>query len=481
MTGPRRSSGRATIAAARAAAADGALAIVRDPLRLLLFALTVITISRVHQHYPMLAKLRPALLLVVAATVYAALRPRLLTAASIFRSWPMRRVLILAVLACGSAVFGISLGRSASFILNSYVKTIVFAMLIALAVRSVRDLYTFVWAYSISCGILAFFSMFVFGLTKASNSYVTRLGDMYTYDSNDLGVVLMVGIALTLLLLVVARGPRRFFLLANLACIAATIARSGSRGGFVGFVALCGAALVIVNSVSFARRITLLIAAVAALALGAPPGYWQQMGTVLEPTSDYNFSSLDGRKALLQRGLGYMADYPAFGLGIDNFMRAECTISPKIETLGRTRRRCTPPHNSFIEAGAELGVPGLLVWCSILFSGVVAFLRLRGQLPRNWRYGNETERFLHGATTYFPLAIIGFAVTSFFVSFAWMDVLYFLTALMAGYYTALATYRSSSQTDGGATDRAFATPIGGWRVRRSRHRSGAAAREEQLA
>ncbi len=37
------------------------LALVRDPLRMVLFVLTIITISRVHQHYPVLEKFRPAL------------------------------------------------------------------------------------------------------------------------------------------------------------------------------------------------------------------------------------------------------------------------------------------------------------------------------------------------------------------------------------------------------------------------------------
>jgi hypothetical protein len=49
------------------AAAQERLRIARDPLRVALFVLTIVTISRVHQHYPVLEKLRPALLLVVAS------------------------------------------------------------------------------------------------------------------------------------------------------------------------------------------------------------------------------------------------------------------------------------------------------------------------------------------------------------------------------------------------------------------------------
>src|SRR5712691_6932509 len=76
------------------------LALVRDPLRITLFVLTIITISRVHQHYPVLEKFRPGLLLVIASVGYAYLNPRFLTHTSVLRFWPMRLVATLGVLAC---------------------------------------------------------------------------------------------------------------------------------------------------------------------------------------------------------------------------------------------------------------------------------------------------------------------------------------------------------------------------------------------
>ena len=76
------------------------LTLVRDPLRVLLFLLTIVTISRVHLHYPILAKLRPVLLLTLGAVAYAYLNPRYLTTANVLRVWPMRLVAILGVIAC---------------------------------------------------------------------------------------------------------------------------------------------------------------------------------------------------------------------------------------------------------------------------------------------------------------------------------------------------------------------------------------------
>jgi hypothetical protein len=470
LTRPRVAAGNSRPFVGTAAAP---LALVCDPLRTALFVLTVITISRVHQHYPVLEKFRPALLLVVASVGYAYLNPRYLTGANVLRFWPMRLVTALGVLACASAAFGISLGGSASFILSSYAKTLAYAFLIAVSIRHVRDLFTFVWAYVLSCGILAFFSLFVFGIAK-NGGYVQRLNNLYTYDSNDLGVVMMVGFPLTLLLISVERGTKRWLLLLILIGISATMARSGSRGGFLGFVAVGAAALVLVNGVSASKRLLVLVAAFTVLAIGAPPGYWKQMRTILSPKEDYNYTDVDGRKAVMQRGVGYMSQYPAFGVGIDNFNRAECTISPKIASLRiNGPMRCTPPHNSYVQAGAELGIPGLLIWVSLITAGVFAPLRLRRRLPKSWRRGTRSERFIYGATAFFPVSMIGFAVTSFFVSFAWMDPVYVLAAFLTGLYVATRVQMEEGGGDsvGAASGKSSPTRAAGWRVKQSAWRS----------
>lgn len=435
----------------------------------MLFLLTVFTISRVHLHYPVVAKMRPLLLISILAFGYAYLNPKQLTHTNVLRFWPMRTVLVLAVLACCSAVFGISLGGSAHFILDSYSKTVAYAFLIALTVRNARDLYTYVWAFVISCGILAIMSIFVFDLST-DGSYTARLGELYTYDSNDLGVILMIGLPLNLLLLFVDRGLKRWALLLNLVGIAAAMARSGSRGGFLGLLAVGLAALFLVNGVAASRRFTLLFATIIALAVAAPEGYWKQMETILNPEKDYNVTSIDGRTALIKRGLEYMWSYPIFGLGIWNFAQAECTISPKVAT----RRfngplRCTAPHNSFVQAGAELGAVGFVVWMSLLLRLVIAPLRLRKRLPKVWLRGPPVERFLYASATFFPIAMIGFSVTAFFVSFAFADPIYVLAAFMTGLLIAVrAEIEQRRLADGYAPVVAAGSP--GWRVRRQTER-----------
>ncbi len=411
------------------------LRLTLDPLRICLSLLTIFAVSRIHQHFPALAPLRPALLLVVVAFLYAFLKPSTLSPEGVLRTWPARLMLALLVLACLSVPFGTSIGGSAEFILDSYGKTLLYAFLLVAAIRGASDLYTFVWAYVIGCGFLVYLAMFVFGLSEAADSLTARLGHLYTYDSNDIGLVLVVGLALSVLAF--QTSDRRGKIVAGIviAGIGATIARSGSRGSFVALLALGLGLLVMLRTVPIAKRLGFVAITAIALAIAAPRGYWQQMGTIVSPTQDYNWTTQDGRKAVATRGLGYMMAHPVFGLGIDNFWRAECFFSNKARNAAPNQGvRCTSPHNSYVQAGAELGIPGIILWTSLVICGVVGMAKLRRRLPRSWARGTVEERFLYMASMYLTVALMGFAAAAMFVAFAWLDIIYILAAFMAGLY-----------------------------------------------
>ena len=429
---------QATADPRRSQGAVSRLKLVRDPLRISLFLLTIVTISRIHQHWRILAVLRPALVLAFLTAAYAYLNPRLVEPRGPFYTWPAKVVLALAIFACLAVPFGISMGGSGKFILTEYSKTLIFAFLLFAAIRTASDLYTLAWAYVVSSAILVWMALFLFGLSKATNSAVDRLSNLYTWDANDVGVVLIVGLALTLLIFQTTSGKGKVAAGAIILGIGATIARSGSRGTFLGLIAFGFGLLFLLNQVSVAKRAAFLIVTVLGLIVAAPSGYWQQMKTVAAPTQDYNWSSKDGRVEVAKRGLRYMLTYPIFGLGVNNFWRAECVEGEKVQTrVVGTGIRCTPPHNSYVQAGAELGIPGFVLWCSLVFGGMVSCRRLRRRLPRAWLKGDAEERFLYQATLYLQLAFIGFAVCAFFLTFAWLDIIYILAAYLGGLHVAI--------------------------------------------
>ena len=94
--------------------------------------------------------------------------------------------------------------------------------------------------------------------------------------------------------------------------IGATVARSGSRGGLIGLVAVGVALLFFGRGVSFGKRVLTIVVVGAGLSFWAPLGYWQQMQSILSPKEDYNYTSKDGRKEVAKRGIGYMLARPDF-------------------------------------------------------------------------------------------------------------------------------------------------------------------------
>jgi O-antigen ligase len=423
-----------------AVAASGQMPRIKlDPLRLSLFLLTVINISAVHQNFPILAILRPALLLTMVAFGYAWLNPKLLNGDKWAQIWPARVVIGLGILACLSAIFGISLGRAGRFILEDYSKELIFCFLIMATIRGIQELYLYIWAYVAGTGALVWMSLFVFGIERPRGDGFVRIAGAYKYDSNDICVILMVGMGLTLLTLQTSRLFGKIVSFLILIGIGLTVAKTGSRGGFLGICALGIALLFCLHRVAVVKRGFFVGLTALCLTLAAPPHYWEQMSTVLQPKQDYNWNAESGRRKLWKRGIGYMLEYPFFGIGVDNFPRAEVTISPLVKSWhpGMPGIRMAAPHNSYVQASAEMGIPGGLLFIALVGGGFIAMFRLSRRLPRSWATGTAEQRTLYMITMYLPVSIAGFAASSFFVSFAYSTPVYLLAAYMVGVYLCL--------------------------------------------
>lgn len=434
--------------------------------------LLIFTISRVHQHFDFLAAGRPSLVLAAAAVFFGFMNGRILELGHLFRYWPTRVMAALGLLAAASVPFALSFGASASYLLFQYSKVLVFAFLLVLAIRDTRDLSFLVWGYVAAVGILGFMAVFLFELqTSGPGESVQRLSNLYTFDANDIGCVMMVGLPLTLLTYQTSRTWGKILSVLVLILIGVTVARSGSRGMFVGLGAVVLAILLWMRHVDLVKRLAVVALLAVTVIVAAPQGYWSQMSTLMEPEEDYNWTSPTGRKALTLRGIDYMLENPVFGLGLHNFQRAEGTISERARnfTPGDPGVKWSAPHNSYIQAGAELGIPGLILWSSLVFGCLVGVRRLKKRLPERWRHGDAEERFLFHAALYLPVSIFGFAITAAFVSFAWIDVIYVLGAFVCGLYLAVEKkHRREAGPSGGRTRSRSPRAPGPGQSRRSR-------------
>lgn len=417
---------------AEVAPRPAALVAALDPFRVGLAALTIMTISRVHQHFGVLSSLRPALIVTAFLTLCPFLRLSKFAGTAVFYRWPAKVMATLGVWACLSAIFGISLGHSASFILDSYWKVLYGAALVLLAIRTARDIYTIVWSLVLSGGALAYLSLFVFRMQTVNGA--TRLAEGYSYDANDIGCVALPLMALALLLVHVAKPIGKLASGGIFIALAMTLAKTGSRGAMVGFAVMGVAIFFLSTYASILKRSIIVLISVLCLAVAAPQGYWRQMNTIFDPQADYNWTSPTGRRAVFLRGMGYMAEYPFFGLGIGNFDMAEGMLSDRAQELSGDGEgiKWSAAHNSFLQAGAELGVPGAILFLVLVIGTIADPILLRRKLLRHGAASGPEGRFLFFACIYLPAATVGFAGAATFVSFAWLDAIYYLAALVAG-------------------------------------------------
>lgn len=404
--------------------------------RWVLFVLMLLTIGRFHQHYSVLMLLRPGMLLTAVALGFAVLNPGAIAREGL-RTWPSRVMIALGAWSIVSALFGISVGGSLAFIVEFYSKVFLFWALLTVAMRSARDIRFFMWSYVLSAAFLVYLAMFVFSLTSFHDGAINRLDNLYMYDSNDIGCIFSVAIPFALLLFQTS-GPRgKVATGLILVGIAGATALGGSRGGLLGILAVGLSTLVLASDLSWTKRLAFVAVFAGGLAAFAPPGYWAQMQTMKNLENDYNLTDEYGRLKIAKRGLGYFYSHPVFGIGAGNFQMAEGTISPLAKDQVAEQVMWIAPHNSFLQTAAEMGLPGFLLWTSLIVGGVIGMRRMRRRMPREWRTGTPDQRFLYLATTYIPTALIGFAVTASFVSFAYHDILPIIVAMVSGMYLAV--------------------------------------------
>src|SRR5207247_10265388 len=89
--------------------------------------------------------------------------------------------------------------------------------------------------------------------------------------------------------------------------------------------------------------------------------------------------------------------------------------------------RWNAPHNSLVQVGAELGVPGLILFVGTIASAFAALRR--SNVGIGSRHGPQTPPELTQALT---ASLIGFVVGAFFLSLAYSEILYTLIALAVG-------------------------------------------------
>jgi len=253
-----------------------------------------------------------------------------------------------------------------------------------------------------------------------------RLAGLYYYDANDFAILAVTAVPLGIYFgLTQPQLHRRLMSLAGLVVLLVAFIWSGSRGGFLALLAVVAFFLFRYTAMRLPWRVLIAALIIATGWMTASDRYWTQMTTILHTDDDYNRTSLNGREQIWRRGIGYMLSHPLFGVGASNFGVAEGTISPHARLQERAIGvRWNAPHNSFVQVGAELGVPGLLLLLAVMGSAFGALRRVTRVDGASSRWSRAPPQLAQALQA----SLVGFVVGAFFLSLAYSEMLYSLVA-----------------------------------------------------
>jgi O-antigen ligase len=256
-----------------------------------------------------------------------------------------------------------------------------------------------------------------------------RLGHLYYYDANDFATFAVTAMPFGLYFLHAGRAlVARMLAAGSLAVLTLAFVNSGSRGGFVALVAVTAFIVVRYNAIALRWRVAATALVTVVILGAASERYWTQMSTILSD-ADYNRTDESGRLQIWSRGIGYMFQNPILGVGPHNFQAAEGRLSAfsDRQQLG-VGVRWNAPHNTYLQAGAELGFPGLAIFLLLIGSAFAALGRTSRWERALIRAGEDRPQLAPALTA----SLIGFVVGAFFLSLAYSEILFTLVALAVG-------------------------------------------------
>lgn len=383
-------------------------------INLVVLLLAIVAI-RLHEVVPALSALRPALVLGVGGFIalWAASAQR--SRSAVLSDPSLRWVVLYAVWAAITVPFAMWPGQGAGT-LRSFLPAILLVAAVLLLVPSERTIVRVLFGFVIASAINAL-AMVALASTTAWGRALVGGGSL---DSNDLALVMAITFPMALGVATRLSGWRRLACLgAALALVLSTTA-TGSRGGTIAFLV---GALVFVLGQRGSRKFVflgLLVVAGVFAWFNASRSYRYRMTELVKGEKDYNYTAYGGRKQIWERARLYTIQHPIVGVGVGNFPVAE---GEHLETLGMVGK-WSNAHNAYLQAFAELGFPGGLIFLGMLIStGLRAAKHWR---PRSNRSG--------GAAYHRPellAAVLAFAAGSYFLSTAYFYSFFALVGLIA--------------------------------------------------
>ncbi|MFN8666702.1 MAG: O-antigen ligase family protein [Gemmatimonadaceae bacterium] len=386
---------------------------VRAPL--ITMALILIVAVRIQELVPTLAMIRPALILSIGGLGYLFTRTPIDIWRSAFREPLVKLVIVFYAWAIVGVPFALYPGLAFESVTTpalTQLAVLVAPLLCAPTESNLRWLQR-AYVHGMSGHMLLAFA-----------GGVMSGGRLFTFgglDSNDYSAMAAITFLLGAgLLQSEKKGLWRILAFVSMAILAIGVVRNGSRGGTLALI--FGALVFLVASRGTRRFVYAVLFVVGAIAVWnvSPYKFRKRMIDLVSGQEDYNYTEYSGRKQVWARAKIYIVRHPAMGVGIANFPIMEGAYLEEQGKVGKW----SAAHNAYYQSTVELGLPGGLMFISMLLIAIFKGWRLRRAF-RDTASGEPLNR------PEFVSAILAFSMSSVFLSHAYFYFLYGLLGLIA--------------------------------------------------
>lgn len=187
-----------------------------------------------------------------------------------------------------------------------------------------------------------------------------------------------------------------------------------SRGGYLGMLTASGYSLLKMRKK--AVMILAILIAIPMLARMQGKEHRERIRTITLEGEEQDLS-IKYRKEAWKSGIRMMNAHPMVGVGLDNFERVEPQYNPVAE--GRVA------HNTYIQIGAEAGIPAMIAYILIVLTSFLTLHKLRHVFARDKLSPN-----LYYYTVMLEGSLLGFFICSLFLSLEVLEPAYFLFCMV---------------------------------------------------
>ena len=203
------------------------------------------------------------------------------------------------------------------------------------------------------------------------------------------------------------------------------------------FVALCASMaffwIFAPNQVRKKSIVPFIVAGVLFVFVLTPPGYWEEMATILDPSSEGSAAS---RGIINQASWEILQRYP-WGIGYNNYALISLPYIPD-EYISNVGTR--DAHNSYLKIACEFGVIGFLIWMMTFFLTWYYLRKIRKTMVKDQPPAN-----LQLYALAFELGLIGISLSIYTHNNNDLDTLYWFVAFSCVLYNIFLRQQNQSQ------------------------------------